>query len=317
MPDAPTLLGRQTWRPPKRARRWWQRGLSLHQRLLVIPAGWVLSQFARLLSRRHMPLLNGAFARRKLALFPERPEHQYGPRVYGASFAKLRSPLDDPEFVRDADEVLGHRRTKLYYDRLHVLYQAFHEVARTFPEGELRVLEGGAFRGGTSFFLARVGERIAPGRTNVWAVDTFEGHTEEDMGGVREGAQTTAANRGKPFDARFEEVEEYLAGFPGVTVVQGRIQEVVDQLPSSPVHLMHLDMNVYKPTLFGLELARDHLAPGGIVILDDYGNVNCPGVAKAVEETLQQAGAGSFTKLVLPTGQCWLVALEREPARQD
>ena len=133
MPDAPTLLGRRTWRPPKRAPRWWQRDLSIRQRL-VIPAGWVLSRLAAPLSRRHMALLHGAFARRSLALFPERPEHQYGPRVYGASFAKLRSPVDDPEFVRDADEVLGHRRTKLYYDRLHVLYQALHEVERTFPE---------------------------------------------------------------------------------------------------------------------------------------------------------------------------------------
>ena len=178
------------------------------------------------------------------------------------------------------------------------------------------MLEGGAFRGGTAFFLARVGDRIAPGRTRIWAVDTFEGHTEEDMGGVREAGQTTAANRGKPFDASFEEVAEYLSGFPGATVVRGRIQEVVDQLPSAPVHLMHLDMNVYKPTLFGLELACRYLAPGGIVVLDDYGNVNCPGVARAVDETLADDDS-AFTKLVLPTGQCWLVARGREPARQD
>jgi len=182
-----------------------------------------------------------------------------------------------------------------------VLYQALHEVVRTFPSRELRVLEGGAFRGGTSLLLSRVAERIAPARTRLWAVDTFEGHTEEDMGGVREGGQTTAANRGKPFDASAEEVARYLSPFPSATVIKGRIQEVADQLPDLPLHLIHLDMNVYQPTLFGLELARQRLAPGGIVILDDYGNVNCPGVPRAVEE-MERSADGAFTKLVLPTG---------------
>lgn len=309
MHNAPKLIGRSTWRPPKRTPRFWQRGLSASERLVVTPAGWVLARLTGLLSQRHMALLNAAFARQALAVFPARAEHQYAPRLYGASFAKLDSPLDDRDFMRDADAVLGHRRTKLYYDRLHVLYQALHEVARGFPDGELRLLEGGAFRGGTSFFLLRTAERMAPGRTRLWAVDTFEGHTEEDMGGSREGGQTTAVARGKPFDASFEDVVEYLAEFPSATVLKGRIQELEDQLPAPPLHFIHLDMNVYKPTRFGLELARRRLAQGGIVILDDYSNVNCPGVARAVAELLESRGGGAFSKLVLPTGQCWLVAL--------
>lgn len=299
------LVGRRTWRPPRRFPRWWQRGLSVAQRLAT-PVGWALSHLAALLSR-DMRLLHATFSRRGLAVFPERPEHHYVPRVYGTRFYKTRSPLDDPEFMRDADEVLGQRRrTKLYYDRLHVLYQALHEVARTFPVGELRLLEGGAYRGGASFFLLRVAERIAPERTSLWAVDTFEGHLEEDMGAVREGGQTTAANWAKPFDASAEEVADYLSAFPSATVLKGRIQDVAESLPAEPIHLIHLDMNVYKPTVFGLELAQARLAPGGIVILDDYSNVNCPGVPKAVEDLLARERGRAFTKVVLPTGQCWL-----------
>lgn len=258
-----------------------------------------------------MTLLHGAFSRRGLEVFPKRADHQYAPRFYSASFAKLRSPLDDPEFVRDAQEALGHRRTKLYYDRLHVLYQAVHEVARSFPQEELRIVEAGAFRGGTGYFLARVAEGIAPGRVRLWAVDTFEGRTEQDVGSVHDAGHMTPSQSGKAYDASYESVAEYLSVFPTTTVVKGRIQDVAESLPPEPIHLIHLDMNVYKPTRFGLELAQERLAPGGIVVLDDYSNVGCPGVAKAVEDILVRHGARGFTKLALPTGQCWLTARDR------
>jgi hypothetical protein len=305
--NALMLVGRTTWRPPKRPLRWWARRLTFKQRLSVVPA-WALSHLAARLARGEMSLLHGAFSRRGLDVFPKRAEHQYAPRFYNASFAKLRSPLDDPEFMRDAQEALGHGRTKLYYDRLHVLYQALHEIARSFPREELRIIEAGAFRGGTAYFLARVAERVAPQRAALWALDTFEGRTEQDVGSVHDGGQTTPSRGGKPYDASYESVADYLSVFPFVTVVKGRIQDVAESLPAHPIHLIHLDMNVYKPTVFGLELAQARLAPGGIVVLDDYSNVSCPGVAKAVEDVLSRDGEHAFTKLVLPTGQCWLVA---------
>lgn len=263
MSQRPSTNGSLTWRPPRRRLRLWQRGLSVKQRLVTIPTAAVFARLVAFLWRRDEAVVHLAFAHRALALFPRQPEHRYVPRVYAASFAKLRSPLDDPEFMREADEVLGHRRTKLYYDRLHVLYQALHEVVRAFPSEELKILEGGAFRGGTSFFLSRVASRIAPERTALWAVDTFVGHTEQDMDGPSEGGQATAAHKGIPFDASADGVSDYLSEFLRVVVIEGRIQEVADRLPVKPIHLMHLDMNVYKPTLYGLELAQERLAPGG------------------------------------------------------
>lgn len=47
---------------------------------------------------------------------------------------------------------------------------------------------------------------------------------------------------------------------------------------------IHLDFDQYKPTLAALQLFFPLLVKGGVIILDDWGWVNCPGVMKAALE---------------------------------
>jgi hypothetical protein len=263
-------------------------------RLTAALAAWVAS--------RDEDELRGALSAVGLDAFPLRPGHHYVPKYYGRSAGKVATPMDDDEFLPLAREVRRQGLTSLYFDRLYTLYQAVRNVVRRFPQDRLGLLEAGVYRGGSSLYLARLAERYAPGRSRLDSVDTFEGHSAADLPAGRE-----AGHRPGKFAATSaEDVRDLLAAFEFVTVHEGRVQDVAPGL-EGPLHLIHLDVDIEAPTRFVLELALERMAPGGAIVVDDYGFESCPGVRRAVDEFVAGPGTG-FAKFALDSGQCLLVA---------
>lgn len=198
---------------------------------------------------------------------------------------KLRSPLgvpDDPVFLNIARPVLDDRRTQLGYDRLYVLWQAVTNVAHlALPAAEI-----GSYRGGTSFFLARAFQALAGGDRELHVVDTFEGHPES-----RISAQDAEHQRGKFTGTSYEEVRGYLAPFPRVQIHKGEASEILRGWPEMQFCLVHLDVDLYEPTRECLEYFGPRLAPGGVIVMDDFGAPNCPGVSLAAREFLERGPA--------------------------
>lgn len=85
------------------------------------------------------------------------------------------------------------------------------------------------------------------------------------------------------------------------TISGGRTSLYYDRL----YHLAHLDVNLYQPTLFGLKFFVAKMVAGGIIVVDDYEAITCPGVKQAVDEYLAQNKRA--VKFGLMTGQCVLV----------
>ena len=56
--------------------------------------------------------------------------------------------------------------------------------------------------------------------------------------------------------------------------------------PQKRFSLVHLDVDVYEPSIKTIELVYDRIVPGGILMLDDYGTVL--GETKAIEEFLEK-----------------------------
>jgi O-methyltransferase len=218
---------------------------------------------------------------------------------------KLRSPLDDLDFATLATEVIEQRRSLLGADRLHTLYQALQNVVASAAEAErIHLVEVGVYRGGSACFLARAARELAPGRVRMVAVDTFEGHSALDLPDGPEGPHHPSAFA----DTSYEDVAAYLSELDFVELIKGRIQDVGAPLLDRPVHLAHVDVDIYAPTAYALQLVDDRRVEGTTIVVDDYGFVTCPGVKKAVDEFVA-ARAGRFFKLALGTGQCCLVAM--------
>jgi len=230
--------------------------------------------------------------------------YHYVPDIYGKSSRKMRDIRQNEPFYSLAKTVRDHKRTYLYYDRLNTLYQALENIARNMPGSDpLYMAEVGVFRGGGSYFLASAAETLMPGRARLYSVDTFEGHSEHDL----PGSGLDADHQAKGFDRTdYEQVKTYLSGFPFVTVLKDRVQDCAAQFAEHRFALVHLDVDIYMPTLFSLEFFEERMRPQGIIVVDDYNFLTCPGAKQAVDEYVAKAKR-PVTKLELQTGQCLLI----------
>ena len=72
---------------------------------------------------------------------------------------------------------------------------------------------------------------------------------------------------------------EFIKGDILVTMPQ-----YIDSHAELKIALLHIDVDVYKPSLITLNLLYDRVVKGGLIVLDDYGMV--AGATKAVDEFL-------------------------------
>jgi hypothetical protein len=65
--------------------------------------------------------------------------------------------------------------------------------------------------------------------------------------------------------------------------IPDRFPEVDDRCFS----FVHIDVDLYQPTLDSLEFFYPRLSTGGIIVLDDYGFGTCPGATAAVDSFMR------------------------------
>ena len=195
-----------------------------------------------------------------------------------------------PGFSAIARQVMAEERIGMNFDRLYSLWQA----VTSSPDG-LPVAEVGSYKGGSSKFIAETLKEM--GRSpRFYVCDTFQGHARVD-----------AAIDGVSADSGFkdtspESVAAYLADYPNVQLVVGDIFETSARLAAEPAFaFVHIDVDVYPPTAFCLDFFAPRLAPGAMMVVDDYGVVTCPGAQKAVDDFVRDNPG--FRRLHLLSGQ--------------
>ncbi len=233
------------------------------------------------------------------------------PDIYGRSSHKLTDIREFEPFLSLAKSVVQPEGSMLYYDRLFTLYQALESTLKANEKNNSQrftVLEAGVYKGGGSYFIASTMQTLAPAGTELklYSVDTFEGHSDKDLPDGKNDIKEGIHLPGMFNETSYEQVKNYLSAFPFVEVIQARIQDCEEQLGGQLFDLIHLDMDIYHPTLYGLNFYKDKLKPWGMFVMDDFGFKTCPGVMQAVDEFLSQ-NPGQFHKFFLMTGQCILV----------
>ena len=199
-------------------------------------------------------------------------------------------------FFAVADPVVQSKRTLLGYDRLYVVWQAIHNV------GDLpgAVAEIGSYRGGSAYFIASTFKAITGREADIHIFDTFEGHPGQKI------TDSDTYHKAGQFSATsYEDVTSYLSGFARLQVHKGEVSTLLPHLPESTYRLLHIDTDLYQPTIDCLEYFGPRLTSGGVVIIDDYASKKCPGVPKAVVEYL--ARTDSFHAWDMRTEQLMLL----------
>jgi len=64
--------------------------------------------------------------------------------------------------------------------------------------------------------------------------------------------------------------------------IENTIPEYIEKHPELKIALLHIDVDVYQPTMVSLQNLYDHVVRGGLVVFDDYSTVY--GETKAIDE---------------------------------
>lgn len=156
------------------------------------------------------------------------------------------------------------------------------------------IVECGVWRGGSMMVVANALKELGKQRS-LYLYDTFEGMTaptDDDVS--KDGApafQKYESSRRQDGSsgwclADLTDVRNNLlgTGYPEslITFVKGPVEETIPKTLPSQIALLRLDTDWYESTKWELEHLYPRLAPGGVLIIDDYGHWQ--GARKAVDE---------------------------------
>jgi O-methyltransferase len=204
--------------------------------------------------------------------------------------------LRDPDIANLMRELNAEQSTTLVSsERLWTIKWAFLQT-RCLP-GE--VWEAGVYRGGVARMVRAL--ILNSGSTEQCALrlfDSFAGLPEPRIG------IDCHHHLGDFSDTSLSEVRAFVGEDKFIDYRPGWIPETFAGLDHSIIRLAHVDVDLYESTLNCLRYIYPRLVPGGIIVLDDYGFVTCPGVRKAADEFFIDR---PDVLLMLPSGQAILV----------
>ena len=187
----------------------------------------------------------------------------------------------------------------LYLKRHHQLSRLLHhyELFRAVQDLPGSIAECGVFRGETLLLWGKFLEIFCMGdRTKtVYGFDHFEGlkniHSED--GGENVAMHVGAYDPSSYYGELKELIElfdadRFVPNKPRIKLVEGDVMETLPKFaednPGVRLKILHLDMDLYEPTLMALKCLYPRVVKGGVVILDEYAFENFPGETKAIDD---------------------------------
>lgn len=139
--------------------------------------------------------------------------------------------------------------------------------------------ELGVYRGETAHWL----HVMAPRRA-LHLFDTFTGFDARDLS--HESTQRKEYQPGYFSDTQLTQVQKRLGNAANIHLHVGYFPESAQALPEQQYALVHLDADLYAPTLAALQYFYPRLSPGGVLIVHDYNHI-WEGVPRAVNQFAQ------------------------------
>ncbi|MEI8345759.1 MAG: TylF/MycF/NovP-related O-methyltransferase, partial [Candidatus Omnitrophota bacterium] len=105
-------------------------------------------------------------------------------------------------------------------------------------------------------------------------------------------------------DTDFAEVRRYLSDCPNVVFYEGIFSKTFPTIPNRLFSFVHVDCDLHLSVLECCEFFYPKMAPGGVILFDDYGFLCAPGAKKAVDAFFSDKPE---YPVALSTGQCIVV----------
>ncbi len=184
---------------------------------------------------------------------------------------------------------------RVFLKRFLAIYELFR-MTRHLP-GD--IVELGVYRGASLMAFANFMEiqNMGDRHKKVVGFDNFAGFGELEE---KDGADAPDVGK-KPGGFTSEDFEtplrdaieifdqdRFIPYKPRIHLVKGNIEETVpayvEENPGMRISLLHFDVDLYRPTLVGLQTLWPLVVPGGVVLFDEYGIPPWEGESKAVDE---------------------------------
>jgi O-methyltransferase len=183
-------------------------------------------------------------------------------------------------------------------ERLYALYKSIEYIVAGDIPGD--VAECGVWRGGSCMLMSLALLELGSTERRILMFDTFEGHPQPtadkdiDIWGNR-GIDEWQAHVRNDERWAFVSVDEVRAnlqatGYPvdRLMLIQGMVEETVPRHLPDQLAILRLDTDWYESTRVALLHLYPRLAPGGVLIIDDYGHYK--GQREAVDEYFSAMG---------------------------
>jgi len=167
------------------------------------------------------------------------------------------------------------------------------EFVKSTVNVEGAMAECGCYEGASAWFMASV----VPD-ADLYLFDSFEGISQPD-----ERDQAPAGIMAwQAGDMRAQEsvLRSNLSQYKHIHVMKGWIPERFGEVENRQFRFVHIDVDLYQPTFDSLQFFYPRLSRGGVIVMDDYGFLTCPGARDAADQYMSDKPERI---LDLPTGQ--------------
>jgi O-methyltransferase len=169
---------------------------------------------------------------------------------------------------------------------LTIILRELEKVLATNISGD--VVEFGCYVGTTS---VPVGKRLMDTAKTLYVYDSFEGLPDKSA----EDASPAGLQfvTGELLATKKQLIKNFKqAGVPLPVITKGWFSDVKPSQVPDEISFAFLDGDYYHSVLDPLKLIWDRMAPGAVIIVDDYANEALPGAARATDEWLRDHPAG-------------------------
>jgi O-methyltransferase len=188
--------------------------------------------------------------------------------------------------------------------RLRNLRRCVEQAIGDGVRGDL--IETGVWRGGAAIMMRAVLEAYGAQDRRVWLADSFRGlpppnpeRYPHDEGVHLEGYSALAV----PVDTVKENFRRFGLLDERVQFVEGWFAETLVNLEADELAVIRLDGDLYESTIDALTALYPKLAPGGFLIVDDYGAIHA--CRAAVDDYRQQHDIREELHAIDWTGVFW------------
>lgn len=179
-------------------------------------------------------------------------------------------------------------------DRKWMVYQLLRLVADVPGD----TAECGVYRGATSYLICCANRQSRAGAKTHHVFDSFEGLSQP---GLADGTHWAKAD----LKCEMQTVRNALSDFDKLEFHPGWIPERFRDVEDRKFSFVHIDVDLTEPTRESMEFFYTRMAPGGIVVCDDYGQSTSPGATAAIDRFL---GDKPEKMLTLPDGGGFLIS---------